>query len=57
MAVCDIPRKCENCGYYITEEEVVSYKCNPTCGCDYCYFNLTERCPICGNFLHCGACV
>ena len=55
--VCDIPRICEGCGYYITEEEIVSYKCTPDCSCDYCYFNLTERCPICGYQLHCGGCV
>ena len=55
--VCNIPRKCENCGYYITEEEIVAYKCNPMCGCDYCYFGLIERCPVCSYFLHCGACV
>jgi len=57
MSFCDIPRNCENCGHHITEEEIVRYKCTPTCGCDYCYFDLIDRCPVCGDFLHCGGCV
>jgi len=57
MTLCNIPRYCEKCGTYITEKDIVSYKCSPNCTCDFCDFNLTERCPVCGTFLHCGGCI
>ncbi|KKN70946.1 hypothetical protein LCGC14_0425480 [marine sediment metagenome] len=49
-----LPLQC-TCGIMITEDNVISKECNDECEvCDYCG---SDKCPNCGDHVHCGGCV
>ncbi len=50
-----LPLNCCNCGTIITRENMVSQRCVGECDiCEYCG---EEKCPECGDHVHCGGCI
>ena len=52
---CTLPLECYNCGTVITQENVVTDRCDGEC--ELCLYCGEEKCPQCGNHWHCGGCI